>query len=228
MRLDKMLSLAGIGSRAEVKELIRKGEVKISDKVAKDPGADVNFGENILVSGRDICLSEFEYWILYKPAGVLSACSDPKKPVVMSLIPTKRVDLSPVGRLDEDTEGLLLITNDGALAHRLIGPKNHVKKKYYAELNAPLPDNAKDLLESPMDLGDFVTKPAEYERIGERAAFLTLTEGKFHQVKRMFEKTGCEVTYLRRESFGPLTLNGLSTGEARRLTDREADILKRE
>jgi len=228
MRLDKYLSLAGEGSRTEVKEMIRRGEVVVRGTVVKDPGAQAVFGESVFLKGREICLPEYEYWILNKPAGVLTAVSDKRKPVVMGLLPTKRTDLSPVGRLDEDTEGVLLVTNDGALAHELIGPKNHVKKKYYAEVTPALPDTAGELLENPMDLGDFIAKPAEYEKLGETSAYLTVTEGKFHQVRRMFEKIGCTVTYLRRDSFGPLTLDGLSTGEARRLTDAEAASLKRE
>jgi len=231
MRLDRLLALYGYGSRSEVKELVRKGQVARptgdgTPAPLKDPGEDVPFGTVLSVMGREFTAEEFEYYIIYKPAGCLTAKSDPKKPVVMSLLPSKRTDLAPVGRLDEDTEGLLLITNDGALTHALIGPKNHALKKYRAVLDRPLPEAAKALLEAPMDLGDFITKPGIFEKINDTTAFLTISEGKFHQVKRMFEKVGCTVTHLRREAFGPLTLEGLLPGESRKLTLKEIGALK--
>ena len=166
--------------------------------------------------------------MLNKPAGYLTAREDLHKKVVMELVPSSRRDLSPVGRLDEDTEGVLLITNDGMLNHRLLRPDNHVAKKYLAKVDTPLPADAKERLESPMDLKDFVTAGGSYEQVDAYSAYLTITEGKYHQVKRMFGALGCKVTELRRVSFGSLTCADLDAGECRRLTEEELRALKGE
>lgn len=226
MRLDKYLSELQIASRTEIKEMIRRGRVKVNGNFNIKPDLHVTEADQIEVDGRPAKLEQFEYYVMNKPAGYLTAREDRNKPVVMSLVPSKRKDLSPVGRLDEDTEGILLITNDGLLNHQLLSPKNHVKKKYYAELDKPLPDNAKEILEAPIEFQDFTSKPGEYEKLSERSAYLTITEGKFHQVKRMFWKVGCEVTYLKRVSFGPLELKDLPLGEVRKLTEEELRSLK--
>ena len=226
MRLDKYLADMGLGTRTSVKELIKKGQVSVNDQKIKK--ADTKIGDDDIVKVNDEIISYqyFEYYLLNKPAGYLTATYDDKQPVVMELIKAKRKDLSPVGRLDKDTEGVLLITNDGVLAHHLITPKYHVPKKYYVEVDADLPANVKEIFSQPMNFKDFTADPAQdYEMIDERKAYLTIGEGKYHQVKRMFHQIGCEVTYLRRMSFAFLTADGLQTGEARPLTKDEIDQL---
>ena len=216
MRLDKCLATMGIGARSYVKELIRSGAVSVNGKVCKAPETPVSEDDEILVNGKPLEHEDFEYYILYKPAGYLSAREDPRKPVVMELVPSKRTDLFPVGRLDFDTEGLLLITNDGELNHRLLSPKYKVPKKYYAELDADLPPDAKEKLSRPIVFQDFTSEPAVLEVIDLRHAYLTVTEGKYHEVKRLFHAIGCDVVYLRRETFGKLSLSGLKRGEIRK------------
>ncbi|MBR3036405.1 MAG: rRNA pseudouridine synthase [Lachnospiraceae bacterium] len=223
MRLDKCLATMGIGARSYVKELIRSGAVSVNGKVCKAPETSVSEDDGILVNGKPLEHEDFEYYILYKPAGYLSACEDPRKPVVMELVPSKRTDLFPVGRLDFDTEGLLLITNDGELNHRLLSPKYKVPKKYYAELDADLPPDAKEKLSRPIVFQDFTSEPAVLEVIDLRHAYLTVTEGKYHEVKRLFHAIGCDVVYLRRETFGKLSLSGLKRGEIRKITKDEIE-----
>ena len=223
MRLDKCLSTMGVGARSYVKDLIRNGEVSLNGQICRVPETKVSEEDEILVAGQPVLHESFEYYILYKPAGYLSACEDPRKPVVMELVPSKRTDLFPVGRLDFDTEGLLLITNDGELNHRLLSPKYKVPKKYYAELDADLPDDAEEQLAKPIVFRDFTSEPAVLERIDSRRAYLTVTEGKYHEVKRLFHAIGCDVTYLRRETFGKLSLKGLEKGEIRKISRDEIE-----
>ena len=148
-------------------------------------------------------------------------------PTVMDLVESNRKDLFPVGRLDLDTEGLLLLTNDGVLAHDLLSPKKHVMKTYYVETDLPIPKKAVEMMEAGMDLGDFVTMPAKLTITGEREALLSIQEGKFHQVKRMFSATGHEVLMLKRLRFGPLTLEeDLPEGAWRELTEMEIRLLR--
>ena len=218
MRLDKCPSTLGVGSRKYVKELIASGIVSVNGMVVRSADASVTEDDEILLNGSPVAHEDFEYYVLYKPAGYLSACSDVRRPVVMELVPSKRKDLFPVGRLDFDTEGLLLITNDGELNHRLLSPKYEVHKKYYAELDKDLPEDAKEKLSQPVAFKDFISRPAVLEIIDARRAYLTVTEGKYHEVKRLFQSIGCEVTYLRRETFGRLTLNGLKRGECRKIS----------
>ncbi len=227
MRLDKYLTDLGKGSRSTVKELIKKGRVRVEGVAKAKPETPVDETSVILLDGEQLKYSTYEYYLLNKPAGYVTARTDDRKKVVMELIPSGRTDLSPVGRLDEDTEGVLLITNDGELNHRLVSPKHHVKKTYYAELDADLPENAGEILGQPIEFSDFTSLPAEYEKITARSAYLIITEGKFHQVKRMFHHVGCEVTYLRRDAFGPLTAGDLAVGEARELTEEEVALLKK-
>lgn len=227
MRLDKYLTDLGKGTRSAVKELIKKGRVKVEGVAKAKPETPVDENSIITLDGERLVYSTYEYYILNKPSGYVTARTDDKKKVVMELIPSTRTDLSPVGRLDEDTEGVLLITNDGELNHRLVSPRHHVKKRYFAELDADLPDNAGEILSQPIEFNDFTSHPAEYEKIDARHAYLTITEGKFHQVKRMFHHIGCEVIYLRREAFGPLTADGLTVGDVRALTEEEIAQLKR-
>ena len=227
MRLDKFLADMQVGTRSEVKEIIRKGRVKVNGAVIKKADTKVEMSDEILVDDEAVTYLEYEYLVMNKPAGYLTAREDKRFPVMMDIIHSVRKDLVPVGRLDKDTEGVLLITNDGELNHALLSPKSHVQKTYYAEVDNDLPDNAAEILSQPMEFSDFVAAPADkYERINERAAYLTISEGKFHQVKRMFAKLGCNVTYLKRISFGNLRVDDLEPGQYRPLTSEELEELK--
>ena len=227
MRLDKYLAdMTGI-SRLEIKKLIKKGNVKVNDIVIKTNDYKVKEDDVVCLNDKQIKYQEFEYYILNKPAGYLSATEDKYDKTIMELIDIKRKDLVPVGRLDKDSEGLILLTNDGKLNHYLLSPKNHVSKKYYVEVDKEIVENAKELFEKPMDLGDFITKPAIYENIDSHRAYLTICEGKFRQVKRMFEKIGTNVTYLKRIEFKNLKLGDLEIGKYRPLNKEELDELKR-
>ena len=227
MRLDKFLADLKFGTRSEVKNLIKKGHVQIGDEIIKKADYKVDENTIVYVDDEPVQYVQYEYYLLNKPAGYLSATEDFYQPVVMELIDSKRKDLAPVGRLDKDTEGVLLISNDGQLTHQLLSPKNHVEKTYYAQLDVPLPLNATELFSKPMEFQDFTSSPAKLEPISETEAYLTIHEGKFHQVKRMFEKVGCTVTYLERVKFDILTLEGLERGESRPLTTSEIEQLKK-
>lgn len=226
VRLDKFLSHMGYGTRNEVKNIIKNGWVTIEGKTIKKADFQVKEDQTVYVDDVPVSYVRYEYYILNKPAGYVSATEDTLHPTVMELIPSIRNDLYPVGRLDLDTEGLLLVCNDGQLTHELLSPKKHVLKKYYVEFEGSLPENAIDIFAQPMDLDDFVTKPAQLEVLDQDKAYLTISEGKFHQVKRMFQKAGCEVTYLQRVCFGPLELKDLEIGQARALTPEEIELLK--
>ena len=226
MRLDKYLADMKIGTRSEVKELIKKGHIKINDQVVKKTDYKVESIDIIKYDDQQVDYVEYEYIILNKPQGYLSASEDRYDKTIMELIVSKRKDLVPVGRLDKDSEGLILITNDGQLNHRLLDPKSHVDKKYYVEVDTKIIDNADKVFKEPMDLGDFIAKPAKFERIDDYHAYLTISEGKFHQVKRMFSKIGSEVIYLKRISFKNLELGNLQIGESRYLTNEELEKLK--
>jgi len=226
MRLDKYLADMSLGTRSEVKDLIRKGKITVNEKTVKDASYQVKDSDIVACEGQEVSYVEYEYYLLNKPQGYICALEDKRYPVIMELITSRRKDLVPVGRLDLDTEGVILITNDGQLNHFLLSPKNHVPKTYYAETDAPIPETAVAEFEKGMDLGDFRSAPAQLKILGERKAELTIHEGKFHQVKRMFEKVGCTVTFLKRLRFGPLDLQGLSTGEFRSLSREEIEALK--
>lgn len=236
IRLDKYLADMGLGTRQEVKKKIRKGMVLVNQETIKSPDCKIREGVDLVsVEGRIISYVAYEYYMLNKPAGVVSATEDSRNQTVVDLLQTRRrKDLFPVGRLDKDTEGLLLITNDGGLAHRLLAPRRHVDKTYYAEIQGCVTKEDVRLFREGIDIGtdgrEELTMPAILELItagDESKVRLTIQEGKYHQVKRMFEALGKEVTYLKRERMGPLTLDeNLKTGEYRQLTDEELEGLK--
>ena len=220
----------GVGTRTQVKDMLKKGLVTVDDIIVKDPGLkiDTTALSIIKVSGEVISYSEYEYYMLNKPAGVITATSDKKQSTVMDLVKGNRKDMFPVGRLDKDTEGLLLITNDGDLAHELLAPKKHVDKTYYAELLKDVSDNYIKEFSNGIVLKDGIkTMPAVLIILDKRRVELTIHEGKYHQVKRMFEATGNKVTYLKRLSMGSLTLDEtLPLGGYRPLTENEINSLK--
>lgn len=239
IRLDKYLAEMGEGTRSEIKEMARKGRIAVNGSVEKKTDRKVCPSEDtVTVDGRTVAYAAYEYYMLHKPQGVVSATEDKTYTTVVELIDErKRKDLFPVGRLDIDTEGLLILTNDGELAHRLLAPKSHVDKVYYARVAGELPENAKELVKAGLTLTDgTVTLPARLE-IGEEIdgadgplteVLLTIREGKFHQVKRMFESMGCRVVYLKRLSMGGLKLDeSLKPGEYRPLTEKEVDSLRK-
>ena len=226
-RLDKVLASTGRWSRRVVKELIREGRVLVDGHLAGSGEQKVDpAGTALLVDGRAVAVSRFTYVMLHKPAGVLSATEDPRQETVLDLLPEhlRRRGLFPVGRLDKDTEGLLLLTDDGALAHRLLSPKKHVDKRYYARLDGPLGPADQAAFREGIVLADGTRcMSAELELLGDgREVLVTLHEGKFHQIKRMTLSRGVAVCYLKRLSMGPLHLDpGLPKGGWRLLTDEE-------
>lgn len=232
LRLDKYLADMGLGTRSEVKQAIHKGRVQVNGRPVREPEYKVDTkADQVLFGGRPAVYQEYEYYMLNKPAGVVSATEDPKEPCVVDLIGSrKRRDLFPVGRLDKDTEGLLLITNDGGLAHRLLSPKKHVDKVYYARIRGRVTGEDAELFRRGVDIGEkSLTLPAGLRILeaGEVSEIeLTIREGKFHQVKRMFHAAGKEVLYLKRLRMGPLVLDeSLKPGEYRTLNTQELDIL---
>lgn len=231
-RLDKLLAGTGKWSRREVKALVRQGLVRVDGRLAAsaedklDPAAAI-----ITVAGETISLCRFIYVMLHKPAGVLTATEDRKQPTVLDLLPPelRRIGLAPVGRLDKDTEGLLLLTNDGELAHRLLSPKYHVDKRYLARVDGELSAADAEAFARGMTLGDGLEcLPAGLEVLPDRVCVVTLREGKFHQVKRMLAARGAPVLYLKRLSMGPLTLDdSLAAGAYRLLRAEEISALYR-
>ena len=231
-RLDKLLAGTGKWSRREVKALVRQGLVRVDGRLAAsaedklDPAAAV-----VTVAGETISLRRFTYVMLHKPAGVLTATEERKQPTVLDLLPPelRRIGLAPVGRLDKDTEGLLLLTNDGELAHRLLSPRYHVDKRYLARVDGELSAADTEAFARGMTLGDGLEcLPAGLEVLPDRVCIVTLREGKFHQVKRMLAARGAPVLYLKRLSMGPLTLDdSLAAGAYRLLRAEEISALYR-
>lgn len=233
LRLDKYLADMGIGTRSEIKEIIKKGQVSVNGASVKRPEFKVDPEMDIVtLNGKKIAYAKFSYYMLNKPAGYVSATEDEIHKTVLDIleVPQKK-DFFPVGRLDIDTEGLLLITNDGALAHKLLAPKKHVKKTYFAKIRGRVDDTDVTRMKAGLDIGEKKpTLPAELviltsDEISEIC--LTITEGKFHQVKRMFEAVGKEVLYLKRLSMGTLSLDDtLKPGQYRPLSEKEISDLK--
>ena len=237
MRLDKFLANSGIGTRKEVKEFLKKKKISVNGifvkggKIHIDEKKDVIKYENEVISYKP-----FVYIMMNKPAGVISATEDSHHKTVIDLLNNKyrTYDVFPVGRLDIDTEGLILLTNDGILSHNLLSPKKHVDKKYYVKIAKPLSENDVKTLENGIKLEEnFITKKANVEIISEDLennsyqVYITICEGKFHQVKRMFKAVDNEVLYLKRIKMGNLLLDqNLKLGEYRELTEEELDELK--
>lgn len=235
LRLDKYLAQMGAGTRQQVKKSIRQGKVAVDGAIVKEPEYKVNEEtQSVTLEGKPVAFVSYEYFMLNKPAGVVSATQDAKDQTVIELIESRmRKDLFPVGRLDKDTEGLLLITNDGDLAHRLLSPKKHVDKTYYAKIKGAVTAEDAAAFEQGVNIGTAAkeewTAPGILEIIksGDISEIrLTIQEGKYHQVKRMFQAVSKEVIYLKRESMGSLKLDAaLSPGEYRMLTDEELNQL---
>ena len=235
MRLDKYLSEMGIASRSDLKKDIRKGLVFVNGEMIRDAGFSVTKDSTIQYKGKEIEYEELSYYMMNKPAGVLSSTEDRKQKTVLDLfLDTHRKDLFPVGRLDKDAEGLLLIMNDGKLAHTLLSPKNHIEKKYYVEIPASLKDEDLEPLRHGIQYDtDLVAEPAQVQLLSanpdKSAVEIIITEGKFHQIKKMFLalSENYVVTKLKRISMGALRLDeSLSPGEYRKLSPGEIETLK--
>ena len=233
IRLDKYLADMSAGTRSEVKKYIKAGCVQVDQFCEKDAARKIDPGKNrVELDGKQISYQKYEYYMLNKPAGVVSAVSDKKDRTVLDLISDGRKDLFPVGRLDKDTEGLLLITNDGELAHRMLSPRKHVDKKYYVRIDGNVtPEMHRKLEEGVFIEQDILSKPAKLKIINnqetESEVCITIHEGRFHQVKKMFGAVGRNVLYLERISFGPLVLDqNLPRGSARTLTPEERKLLE--
>ena len=231
IRLDKYLADMGVGTRTEVKKLIRQGKVTVDGSIEKSPERKIDIShQKVCCMGEAVSYETHEYYMLNKPAGVVSATTDRQDKTVVELISSKkRRDLFPVGRLDKDTEGLLLITNDGELAHRLLSPKKHVDKCYFAKVQGNVTKDDAEKFAEGVNIGTEdepeITMPGKLDIIKSddlSEIRLTIQEGKFHQVKRMFQAVEKEVVYLKRERMGSLILDdNLAEGEYRMLTEEE-------
>ncbi len=251
IRLDKFLADAGAGTRSTVKIIIKKGRVTVNDVIVKKSDIKVNTEKDtVCLDGKKLIYNEFEFFMLNKPQGVVSATTDANDKTVIDLITEeKRRDLFPVGRLDKDTEGLLIITNDGKLANNLLAPGKHVEKKYFASVEGSVTAETVKLFAEGLDIGD--EKPTEPAKLTVIKTYIedsgdvndniisdmtrgdiksnieiTITEGRYHQIKRMFKAVGMKVLYLKRLSMGKLYLDeSLKPGEYRRLTEEEVKLL---
>ncbi len=234
MRLDKFLCETGFGTRSQVKELLKKGQVTVNGAVAKKPEQKIDeHQDQVTCQGKTASYEKYVYYMLHKPAGVVSATEDKREKTVLDLLKSedKRDGIFPVGRLDKDTEGFLLLTDDGDLAHRLLSPRKHVDKTYYAKIDGTVTENHIEQFREGLDIGDEKkTLPAVLEILASDSETseirITIHEGRFHQVKRMFEAVGCKVTYLKRLSMGTVSLDEtLAPGEYRSLNEKERELL---
>ncbi len=234
MRLDRFLSKTGFGSRKDVKEIIKKGRATLNGHIVRSPKMALDpYGDEVRVDGHLVEYQEFYYLMMNKPAGVISATEDLRQQTVLDLLPDfyRPLNLFPLGRLDKDTEGLLILSNDGKLAHRLLSPKKRVPKVYYAVIDGEVVHEDISIFRRGIRLEeDFTTLPAELEIIRSGTPShvkVTIYEGKFHQVKRMFQAVGKKVIYLKRVAMGNLSLDeSIAPGEARELSEEEINCLR--
>lgn len=224
MRLDKYIASTGSVSRKEAASAAKKGLVLLNGKAVKDLSVHIKEDvDTVVFCGEKIEYKKYRYIMLNKPQGYISSTEDSTK-TVMKLLPAacSKIEMFPCGRLDIDTVGLLIITNDGPLAHRLLSPNHHAKKTYYYECQPEISTEKAKILEAGIDIGGYTTKPCSIDYINATSGNITLTEGKFHQIKRMFEAIGSSIVKLKRVSFGGINLDpSLNEGEWRYLTDEE-------
>lgn len=228
MRLDRYLHDLGIAARKDLAAAIRRGAVEVDGVVERRPNAQVSTDSQVSYGGQMLTYRAKHYLMLHKPGEIITATTDAREKTVLDLLPAsvQRLKVAPVGRLDRDTTGLLLFTNDGALAHKLLSPKRHVSKIYAVTYSGTLPADAETQVAEGLELSDFTTAPALLRRCGTQQLELTITEGKFHQVKRMMHALGCEVESLTRIAFGPLQLpEDLAPGQWRYLSAEEEAAL---
>lgn len=227
MRLDKYLADSGLFTRSEAGRAVRQGRVSVNGAVVRDPAMKID--ENavrVTADGQAVGYTEFRYIMLNKPSDTVSTTEDDPKSVMKLLPPAfSRMDMFPCGRLDIDTLGLLIITNDGQTAHKLLSPKHHCEKTYRFEC-LPVDDEMKSKLERGIELSDFTSKPCSVKLADPTHGEITVTEGKYHQIKRMFLAVGSEITYLERIAFAGVALDtSLARGEWRELTEDELTVL---
>ena len=230
MRLDRWLATLSVGSRSEVKQWIRGGQAAVNGRVILDPALSFETEQDRLtLNGKELDGRVIRHVMLYKPAGILTAARDAKQPTVMDLLPQvyRSIGCMPVGRLDKDTTGILILTCDGELNHRLLSPARHVDKRYRALVEGELEEKDAEAFAAGMNLGDFTAQPAKLTILRPSLAEVIIAEGKFHQVKRMFAAVGHEVLELHRCAFGPLELDpALQEGQWRELTAEEEKALR--
>lgn len=230
MRLDKYIVESGLASRSEITKVAKSGGVTVNGRTVSrvsghiDPTVD-----KVTYLGREVIWREFTYVMLNKPDGYVSATDDLLNPTVLTLLPEElqRIGLFPCGRLDKNTLGLMILTNNGPLAHKLLAPKNHVSKKYRFTVKFPISENDVSDLESGVDIGGYLTAPCKVEMTDEKNGYITLTEGKYHQIKLMAEAVYNQITYLERVTFGPIALDeDLERGQWRFLTEEEQSLFE--
>ena len=231
MRIDKFLSEMAVCSRSEASKAARSGGITVDGQPVKKADVHIDPEKNtVCYFGQAVVYKKFTYIMLNKPDGYISATDDPREKTVLELLDerSRKLGLFPAGRLDKNTFGLLILTNDGELCHRLLSPKNHVEKRYYFETERNVTEEDRQKLESGVDLDGERTKPAKLALSGDRSGVITITEGKFHQIKRMFEVVCNKVTYLERIEFGGIELDRtLSRGRWRELTAEEVETLRK-
>ena len=230
MRLDKYIVESGLASRSEITKVAKSGGVTVNGRAVSRVSGHIDpTKDKVTYLGREVIWREFTYVMLNKPDGYVSATDDLLNPTVLTLLPEElqRIGLFPCGRLDKNTLGLMLLTNNGPLSHKLLAPKNHVSKKYRFTVKFPINDNDVQNLESGVDIGGYMTAPCKVEMIDEKNGFITLTEGKYHQIKLMAEAVHNQITYLERVTFGPISLDErLERGQWRFLTESEQTALE--
>jgi 16S rRNA pseudouridine516 synthase len=219
MRLDKFLTECGLGSRSDVKKILKNREIRVNGQIEISPKFNVTTTDEISYKDEKIEYKENRYYIMNKPAGYITATEDTRHKTVMEILPEWVIqkNLFPVGRLDKDTEGMLLFTNDGPLSHELLSPKKHVDKIYYVEAEKEITNEDIKKLELGVDIGGYITKPSKCQRVDENKINLTISEGRFHQVKKMLHAVGNNVTYLKRIKFASLELGDMKIGEVREI-----------
>jgi len=232
MRLDRLLSMLALGTRSQVRQIVKGGRIAVNGKPEKNADRRLNLGDGLALDGQPLDARTVRHVMLNKPCGVLTAAMDRKQKTVLDLLPPvyKACGCMPVGRLDKDTEGLLLLSTDGELAHRLLSPKRHVQKCYRAEVDGPLGQDDINAFRQGLVLSDFTAQPAKLEILTsdteQAVALVWVSEGKYHQVRRMFAARGRTVTALKRLSIGPLALDeNLRPGAYRELEPWEAQLL---
>ena len=230
MRLDKFIVESGLASRTEIAKAARDGGVTVNGQVVRRASGHIDpTKDTVTYLGREVIWREFTYVMLNKPDGYVSATDDLLNPTVLTLLPDElqKIGLFPCGRLDKNTLGLMILTNNGPLAHKLLAPKNHVSKKYRFDVKYPMSEKDVSDLESGVDIGGYMTAHCRVELIGERSGYITLTEGKYHQIKLMAEVVHNQITYLERVTFGPIVLDeSLERGQWRFLDENEQAALE--
>lgn len=230
MRLDKFIVESGLASRSEITKVAKSGGVTVNGRIVSRVSGHIDpTTDKVTYQGREVIWREFTYVMLNKPDGYVSATDDLLNPTVLSLLPEElqRIGLFPCGRLDKNTLGLMILTNNGPLSHKLLAPKNHVSKKYRFTVKFPISEADIQNLESGVDIGGYMTAPCKVEMIDEKNGFITLTEGKYHQIKLMAEAVHNQITYLERVTFGPIVLDeSLERGQWRFLNEEEQTALE--